>query len=124
MQAGLARRGRWHPRRTPKEVWGFAQHPLTLHKGKRQLGSAAAPGTTAFLSPVLVAVTPTGGPIPLGTQAGGCRCSGCATKVVLVRLWLPLMARGRSRAASLVSGPLLPSAGSLAWGSDRLPPSP
>lgn len=42
-----------------------------------------------FPSPVLVAVTPAGDPIPLGAQAGGCCCSGCDTKEVLVQLRLP-----------------------------------
>lgn len=100
--------------RTPKEVWGFALHPLTLREGGWELGSAAEPGAAAFPSPVLGAVTPARGPIPLGTQAGGCHCSGCDTKQVLVRLPLSLTARGCSRAASLVAGPLCPSAGSLA----------
>lgn len=37
--------GRGHPGRTPKEVWEFALHPLSLHEGELELGSAAEPGT-------------------------------------------------------------------------------
>lgn len=114
--------GRWHLLgRTPKEVWGFALHPLTLHDDEWELDLAAEPDTAAFPSPVLVAVTPAGAPIPWGTQAGGCCCSSCGTKEVLVWLQLPLMARGCSRAASLVSGPLCPSKGLWPGCSGRLP---